>query len=507
MDPALPQEMLSDEENARFQKLVLARTGLVFTERRRKTLDRALLEGASHAGYNSLDLYFSALQGSETGGSLWEELIKALTVCETYFFRDPDQIEALRCNILPDLIARHWSDRTLRLWSAGCSSGEEPYTLAILLRQLLPDIDHWRILILATDINRHALHKAALGHYRSWSFRETGESLRATYFDHHGEHYELIPPVRQMVTFAYLNLAEEIYPSHATDTTDLDLILCRNVTIYLPETVISAIAHRFHRCLSTGGWLIVGPSETNDTIYKNFQVLKFGGAIVYQKIIAASPEPAAPLQDLPAFPARPAVTGGKPLEKPPLFSPTLLQKPVPPAVLPPPSRPALTRGKEDVVELYRRGEKLISQHCPDEASQCFTACLQQIPGHVPSLFRLARLSADSGRLDEARSWAEQVLSHDPLHSESHYILAQVSQEQGDETQAMVCYKKVLYLSPGFVLAHYNLSGLYQKAGRPAEAARHRAHAVRLASALSPDTILFGSDEMTAADLLKMIGAQ
>ena len=115
--------------------------------------------------------------------------------------------------------------------------------------RILSDIDQWKILILATDINRQALLQAAAGRYRAWSFRETDSVIQSTYFTSDGDTFTLEPAVREMVTFAYHNLAEDNYPSPTNQTSNLDLILCRNVTIYLPTSLIQDIANRFYQCL------------------------------------------------------------------------------------------------------------------------------------------------------------------------------------------------------------------------------------------------------------------
>ncbi|MFB0546913.1 MAG: CheR family methyltransferase [Anaerolineae bacterium] len=123
--------------------------------------------------------------------------------------------------------------RTLRIWSAGCASGEEPYSIAMVLRQLLPDVDEWAITILATDVNTEALDRARKAVYGDWAFREErARQWRRRYFRPRGKRHELIPEVRRMVTFAQLNLTENSYPAYETNTTFMDMILCRNVMIY-----------------------------------------------------------------------------------------------------------------------------------------------------------------------------------------------------------------------------------------------------------------------------------
>ena len=540
----------NDKDYLRAYELIQARTGIRVGESRRTTLAQALMESAECLECSDLNQLISFLEGAPTDSEVWNDLIKKVTVGETYFFRDPDHMEALRHKILPNLIARHKTDRTLRLWSAGCATGEEAYTLAILLRQILSDIDQWKILILATDINRQALLHAATGRYRAWSFRETDSIFTSTYFTSDGNVFTLASDVREMVTFAYHNLAEDNYPSPTNQTSNLDLILCRNVSIYLPAPLIQDIANRFYQCLSNSGWLIVGPSETHLEIYSKFQSFNFHGAIVYQKVSDIPEFPSlwttppeqidrsvARLQpDLP--PITPSNHQGLLTTPSPRGNPsaTILQSPpfgkpiatslhrstddlwkvelpkrdalttkteVDPEqhLLTPPSKAGL--GTAECADLYQQGEIFMKQHRYDEARQCFLACLAKETDPIAAQYRMACLEANIGRLNEARKWAEQALDHDPLRSEVHYTLALIDEVQGEFQEAMNRLKKAIYLDPNFILAHFGLFHLCQRTGNPIEAERHRTLAVHLASKLSPDSVLPGSDDLTAGQLLTM----
>ena len=579
-----------DESYLRFCKLIRARTGILVGENRREVLASALRECAESMACADLDRLFSCLQDTRTDSKVWDDLIKKVTIGETYFFRDSDYIEALRCNILPDLLARHQSNRTLRLWSAGCATGEEPYTLAILLRQILSDIDQWKILILATDINRHALSLAAASRYRAWSFRETDPAIRSTYFTPNGDTFTLEPVIRNMVSFAYHNLAEDNYPSPINQTSDLDLILCRNVTIYLPKSLIHDIANRFYQCLSNGGWLMVGPSETHLEIYRQFQAISFRGATAYQRVSGmpaspnlwtAAPEPfdrsvvhlqpdSLPVEPRPQspclraeggtstqvryLPLRPSAVASRPnadtftpsaeadgpsapapgsLPSATVLQSSIVGKPLPasfhssthdlrvvdpsegeisitnPEAASEQHQPLYSKtgpGSAERASLYQQGEAFMKRHRYDEARQCFLACLTKETGSTSALYRLACLEANVGQLNEARKWAEQALGHDPLRSEVHYTLALIHHVQGELQEAINRLKKVIYLDSNFVLAHFGLFYLYQRIGNPVEAERHRTLAVHLASKLPPDTVLPGSDDLTAGQLLTMAQA-
>ena len=474
-----------------FQDLIQKRTGLFFGPRRQDALARGVLAAARQTGCDDLEEYYRLLKAAKTGSKLWDNLIGAITVGETYFFRNPPHFNALRQHILPQLIASHSDDRRLRIWSAGCATGEEPYSIAILLRQLLPDIARWNILILGTDINKQALERAREGRYRPWSFRQTDPAIQERYFTRKNGLFEIRPEVREMVTFAYLNLVEDVYPSLATNTNAMDLILCRNVAIYFPEAVMREIAGRFYRCLLPGGWLIVGASETNAAVYSQFVVRDLDGAIVYQKTKGREEAKrqvrkgweARKAPSLPVIPSR--------------------RRPLPGASRPEPAPP---REVKPPTELYQEALSLLEQGRDEEAEHRLRACLESNPDFAPAHYQMARLLANRGELEEARSWCQQVIERDPLLVEARYTLALIYQETGALDKAIAQLKKVLYLDPDFILAHFSLANLYQQMGQAEQAARHRTQALRLAARMSPEAPVPGADGLTVGHLLTMIKA-
>ena len=277
---------LSQSDYERFHNLLLERTGLYFGEGKRLDMAKHLVAAMGEATVSDLDKYYTRLWAAALDDALWIDLIDRLTVGETYFLRNPAHFAALRTHILPPLIQRRPESGhlVLRMWSAGCATGEEPYSLAITLHELLPDIDAWNIMLLATDINRQSLASAVKGIYREHSFRkDTPAAFRDRYLRQIKHDWELEQKVRRMVHFAYLNLAEDSYPSVTSFTVGLDLIICRNVTIYFDRPTTMRMASCFRSALVDDGWLMVGHSEPLNTIYLGFDARNFEGAVVYQK--------------------------------------------------------------------------------------------------------------------------------------------------------------------------------------------------------------------------------
>jgi chemotaxis protein methyltransferase CheR len=507
VNPITADPSLSDVAFQQFHELILARTGLDFRHHRRRVLTQALVQNAQAEKCQDLNEYFLLLSAEPTNSSRWNELIKSLTVGETYFFRDSDQIQVMREHILPDLIARRWVDHTLRVWSAGCSTGEEAYTLAILLREVVPDVDHWRITILATDINRAALQKAETAVYREWSFRQAAQTLKAVYFTQKGENFELIPQIRQMVSFCNHNLADPSFQA-PNGAADLDLILCRNVALYLSPEAMRSIVLTFHRALSPGGWLVVGSSETDDDIFQSFHPLRFKNATVYQRL-GQHPSMADPnVQAAPAMADSAGPIFADDAAQPPIIVFPAAERQLPQPSIVDPFRRSIVHSPgpgRDIPNLIETGKDHLNSGRYSEARKCFSTCLEIIPEHATALYYLASIEANAGRLEEAQRCAEQSLAHDPIRSEAHYLLALILLERGQPTTAMDHFNKAVYLNPEFILAHFNLANLYRKGGQTENAARHRANAIRLASRLSPEDILPGSDELTAEQFLRIIG--
>ncbi len=277
-------QVLTDGLYVLFRDLLLRRAGLFYPEHKRDDLVHGLTLAMKEGGYRNLSELYAETIKEET---VWEAVLVHLTIGETSFFRNRPQFEAMRKQIFPDLFERRADLRTLRIWSAGCATGEEPYSIAMLLRDMKSDIDEWNISILGTDINPQFLLRAREGLYGNWSFRELSDDLKARFFQEEKNRWRLSADVRKMVVFNRLNLAEPVFPSITNGTSALDMILCRNVTIYFDEVTTRQIVGRFFHALSPGGWLIVGHAEPQASMYHQFEVHNFPNTVIYRKRIDA----------------------------------------------------------------------------------------------------------------------------------------------------------------------------------------------------------------------------
>lgn len=223
-----------------------------------------------------------------------DALLDNLTINLTYFFRDQSVFEALRDEVLTPLIRQrdYAGRRHLRLWSAGCATGEEAYSLAILLHQMLgTSLPHWDVSILATDLDEKALQKARAGVYDMFSFREVSAQELAPFFTTQNGRHHLIPEIKSLVNFQRHDLLGNTYP------TNMDVILCRNVLIYFTREQHDHIFAMFHRALRDGGVLITGKTEIllgpTAALFKPINLREH----IYRKVGAASPLPPASPQE------------------------------------------------------------------------------------------------------------------------------------------------------------------------------------------------------------------
>ena len=197
--------MINTAELDEIKQLIARKIGLCIPPDANERFLGILRERAARRSYDSLEEYRAFLTGHEAAEE-WEDFARTFTSSETFFFRDHGQFDLLHFRLLPDLITQHCNDKNLRLWSAGCASGEEAYSLAMLVDMLLPERGDWNVLLLGTDIDSRAIARAKQGHYGQWSFRMVPEALRRRYFRLENNEWVLEERIRRMVTFRVANL-------------------------------------------------------------------------------------------------------------------------------------------------------------------------------------------------------------------------------------------------------------------------------------------------------------
>lgn len=275
---------LGDAEFLLLRDLIYRYSGMWFREEKKYLLHRRLSPRLQVTGARSFGEYARMLRYGTQGRRELEEVIDRVTVNETYFFREDYQLKAFTDEILPELEAQRPNGKRLRIWSAGCSSGEEPYTISMLLLEHGGFAD-WDVQIIGSDISRKVLRQASAARYRESSLRQTSAIRRRRFFRESGDAYELPNEVKAPVSFARLNLLEEL----SLDLVGtVDVLFCRNVFIYFDARSRSQVTASFYKHLRPGGYLLLGHSETLMNLSTEFELVQLRNDTVYRRPVTTT---------------------------------------------------------------------------------------------------------------------------------------------------------------------------------------------------------------------------
>ncbi len=473
--------------------------GWDFPPNRVNDLERGLLATAKELGVpDTPDAIINWLSNISWNAKELDILSTHLTIGETYFFREKPGLDVFQKQVIPEIIKeRRGKDQYLRIWCAGCCTGEEPYTLAIILKEMIPDINNWKITILATDINRNFLKKAQSGVYGQWSFRETSQDIKSKYFTMAaGRNWEINQEIKKMITFSLLNLADDLYPSALTNTQNHDVVFCRNVLMYFTPEQIKLVAKRFNQSLVENGCLITSVVELNDHYFSDFATCSFGEGIYYRKsgrrTEVGNSDPLTKLVSK----SRSAKTA----------SPRSKTKPV--ATLPArlatiPIDAALSKkpllGTLELKKLFEKGQY----------HQCVGHCqllLSNTPSDVEVLNILVKSYANMGNLAEAKRWGEILLSMDGAKADSYYLLATVLMEENMPAKAESLLKRGLYLNPHHLLSHFLMGSIATRENKSKIAAKHFQNVIELLSSFHENDIVPGSEGLTAGRIKEIVAS-
>jgi chemotaxis protein methyltransferase CheR len=441
--------MLSDPEFATVASLLHDAAGLSFDESRRDSLGFSVAERMNATSAPDVQAYLAVLSGPD-GNKERQALLDEVTIPETHFFRNPPQVRALRKFVLPELLRQAATGKKLRIWSAGCSTGEEAYTVAILIRELLPPSVDWDIKILATDVSTRALTAARSAHYAERAFVMTDPLDLGRWFvmDTTTGTWVVRDEVRELVEFRHHNLVTDPPPF---DEGSVDLILCRNVTIYFDRETTRRLMKRLHSRLRDGGYLFLGHAETLWQISDDFSLVSLGDAFVYRRL-AETAEPAAHhrwvlpdrrTEDEPR-PTRADRRRGDPERRGQLSSPPATSTDLGTTPTSPPPRPATAVAAPAV------GAAVLSS--PDPLVAVRTALI-------------------AGHYDEAADVAAEVATATPLWAEAHYLQGVALTNLGRDLDALVVLRKAVYLDHTHGFAQFLLGGALERLGEPIAASR------------------------------------
>ena len=482
------KSLFTSDQDVELRRLIRDRTGIVIQDHQVENFYNTVATAMQHFGHAQCKSFIQSLRVIDKNSPELEFLITGITVGESYFFRDEGQIEFLRNEFLPKLIAkRSKTDKHLRIWSAGCSDGQELYTLAFLLMDLIPDIENWRIHLLGTDINTDTLAKCMRGQYREWSFRNTPDSIRKRYFKKCKEGYILHEEVQQIARFSYLNLAEDAFPSLLTDTNAIDLVLCRNVFIYFDQETVTKVLQKFTQCLVPDGILMLGASDLVNNLVPGLELVHDRDSFYYQR---QKTKQKVKTQKTPTV---------KPLSELATAKPKAVQKT---SVTKQPTKPGnLTTDSMQQLRVYLAEEKW--QSVDEEVNRC----LLEMGESSELLVYKATAAANLGNLDQASSLCEQALKLDSVNKHAHYLSAIVSMELDQSDAAEAALRKVLFLDAQFLEAHYQLGLLQLRNGRQTQGMKSLKNALQIAERGNPQYSLHGAPDTNFKRMVEVLSKE
>ena len=280
-DVEVPEVELQESDLEKIRQLIFKETGMLFEKKKDYFLTSRIKLRMAALGYTSFKDYYHELIFDVNKTEL-QKFIEEITVNETYFFRDFPQLRGFAEKVLPRYLEekRQRQDLSLRTWSAGCSTGEEPYTLAIIYKEMIEDFDQWDVWIFATDIDRRVLRHAKLGIYGNRSMKDTPIPYRDKYFTKTADGWKVKDELVELITFENLNLIDR----HAMRRQRrFDFIFCRNVLIYFSEDSRKKVVSYLYDALVPGGYLFLGHSESIGRITAAFELKRIDGFLCYQK--------------------------------------------------------------------------------------------------------------------------------------------------------------------------------------------------------------------------------
>ncbi len=421
--------MLEREVLNKISDLIARETGLSFFNSKNSDLERILESSYASLGFKDISDFAGHLISLTHLTAKYKTILNPLlTVGETYFFREKPAVQLFAKTIIPELIEISVKEkRKIRIWSAGCSSGEEPYTLVMLLKENFPWVNPDDLEILATDINENSINKAKNGIYSDWSFRGIDNNLIKKYFTRTGTKYIISDKIKEMVKFKIHNLSKDSYLFDETKRNKWDIILCRNVLMYFTPEIIKYCAQNFHASLNEGGWFITSQVELNDEYFSIFQKISDSGGIFYRKC-SDYKQHKNPVQQKDILQReRPSVIRVNVVKK--ADTSHIQKKPEPSATIKrtPDAKEMANTGN------YKKAIEII-EHKIENKSAVFEDFL---------LF--AEILTEQEKLDEAKNALRKCLYLNPDHLQCHFMMGNILKRQGDSAGAVKYFRNALEL--------------------------------------------------------------
>ena len=465
MHPSMRVHLTAGEQ-LQLSELIEAASGLRFDRHNTGMLERAVQKRMHTLRCSSSRAYLDLLRTPAGQPDELHRLLPLLTIGETSFYRYPGHFAALRDNVLAEATrrARQGGDPRIRLLSAGCATGEEPYSLAIALMEGLPDWRQRDIRVIGADLDDRSLKKAREGVYRQRPLRNLDPEMVRRYFTRKEDLFTIRDEVKELVEFRRVNLHGDDPWLLLADTAQFDAIFCRNVLIYFTPAAARRAVDRLAGILRPGGYLFLGHAEMITGFSSRFTVMSDQGSFFYR------------LRD--ESPAR------KGLVAPPAAPPC-------PAMPTTPIEPAIEEAgpSPETTQFYQQARQFFASGDFTEASRSLKAILDKEPEHAGARCLRGLLLFGAGRAPEARRECERALALDDLLPEAYYLSGLLCELEAREIEAVAEYRKALLLDMDFVMPHYTLGLLFMRLGRETKGRRELRNALNSLAVIPAGTMV------------------
>ncbi len=437
------RHMLSETDFERFRQLVKGASGIFFDRDKIEVLGAGLAERANEVGAGDLDEYYGLVSSRESREEL-NRLLAHLSVQETQFFRNSPQFDALRQYIIPEIARRKTGgERVMRFWCAGCSTGQEPYSVAMSVLDVLPEPESWNIQILGTDLNEDALAEASRGWYPERKFAGVDRLHLDRYFHAAGGGYTIDESVRNLVRFERLNLVDDPLPVSSFGV--CDAVFCRNVIIYFTHETAKIVIEHFYDIMSPGAYLFLGHSETLWRMSSKYALVEIGDAFIYRKPLPLS-------------------VGGR------RFLPDRRLRSTGPS-----------SGSSDERRSSRADRRSRSGERSDPRVK--TGVNKQKPLTDDALSPReaagsARIQLDRGKYELAIRCLERGLAANGADPELYFVLGLVHEKMNEPEAAAEDFRRALYFDPDLGIARFHLASVFEQNGKIKSAVREYRNAKR-----------------------------
>lgn len=511
--------ILSEEDFALFQKLLLKESGLHFEKDKINILSGYIWERMQEKGISSFSEYYEYLKYSIYAKGELNELFDLITIGETYFFRNYPHFNALLEHILPEILVRKKDlfYKSLRVWSAGCSKGAEPYTIAMIIKEVVPDLQSWNVSILGTDLNRNFLLQAEKGIYSKRDVKGVPEEFFSKYFRKEGSVYLLSEEIKKMVKFLRHNMVVDAFVNEGMQ--NLDIIFCRNVTIYFDTETTKNLISKFYDCLNDEGYLFLGHAETLWGISDKFVTVEFPDTFIYKKTKKAVKmrETARPHISIPEIKFE-ALTVPQPSQSQ-IFSKEKVKEvetskreiefpsleevfPSVPSVKP--QETSLPESEEvvrEVDDIYKEALSFFHKKDFQKSIELLDKVINKDKNYIKAYLVKADILAYEEKYKEAIEQLEKIITFDNLYVEAYYLLGVLFSKIEDYESAKKQFKKALYVNPDLALVYFNLANIYIYQNKKEEAIRQLKNAIKLLEKANPSEIVPLTSDCSAEFLL------